>query len=78
MGPNTHSFLLCLLYFATFCFDNITAAWIQHNANAKLQAKMVWLKGLEQRWANNGARAECGPPQRFQWPAEAFTKYVQI
>jgi len=27
---------------------------------------------------NSGPRAKCGPPQRFQWPAEAFRKYVQI
>jgi len=33
---------------------------------------------LEQGWANSGPRAKCGPPQRFEWPAEAFRKYVQI
>jgi len=27
---------------------------------------------LKQRWAINGPRATRGPPQRFQWPAEAF------
>jgi len=36
------------------------------------------LIGLEQGWANSGPRAKCGPPLRFQWPAEAFRKYVQI
>jgi len=25
-----------------------------------------------------GARATCGPPQRFQWPAEAFKKNLHI
>ena len=25
-----------------------------------------------------GPRAVCGPPQRFQWPAEAFRKNLQI
>jgi len=29
---------------------------------------------LGQEWANSGPRAKFGPPQRFQWPAEAFTK----
>ena len=33
---------------------------------------------LDQGWTNSGPRAECGPPQRFQWPAEALRKYVQI
>ena len=33
---------------------------------------------LTQGWANSGPRAKCGPPQRFQWPAEGFRKYVQI
>jgi len=32
---------------------------------------------LAQGWANSGPRAKCGPPQRFQKPAEAFRKYVQ-
>jgi len=32
---------------------------------------------LSQGWANNGRRAKCGPPVRFQWSAEAFKKYVQ-
>jgi len=27
-----------------------------------------------QGWANSGPRAKCGPPQRFQWQAEAFSK----
>jgi len=27
---------------------------------------------LWQGWANSGPRAECGLPQRFQWPGEAF------
>ena len=25
-------------------------------------------------WANSGPLASCGPPQHFQWPAEAFKK----
>jgi len=29
---------------------------------------------LGQGWPNSGPLAKCGPPQRFQWPAEAFTK----
>jgi len=29
---------------------------------------------LYQWWANSGPRAKWGPPQRFQWPAEAFAK----
>jgi len=29
---------------------------------------------LRQGWAISGPRATCGPPQRFQWPAEAFRK----
>jgi len=29
---------------------------------------------VDQGWANSGPRATCGPPQRFQWPAEAFKK----
>jgi len=33
---------------------------------------------LGQGWANSGPRAKCGPPQRFEWPAEAFMKYGQI
>jgi len=27
---------------------------------------------LGQGRANSGPRAKCGPPKRFQWPAEAF------
>jgi len=33
---------------------------------------------LQQGWAISGPRAPCGPPQRFQWPAEAFKKKFQI
>jgi len=29
---------------------------------------------LAQGWAISGPLATCGPPQRFQWPAEAFGK----
>ena len=29
-------------------------------------------------WAVSGPRATCGPPQRFQWPAEAFRKNHQV
>jgi len=29
---------------------------------------------LEQGRANSSLRAKCGPPKRFQWPAEAFRK----
>jgi len=29
---------------------------------------------LEQGWENSSPRAECGPPQRFKWPAEAVKK----
>jgi len=29
---------------------------------------------LRYGWENNGPQAKCGPPERFQWPAEAFTK----
>jgi len=31
-----------------------------------------------QGWANSGPRVKCGPPQRFQWPAEAFGKYDNV
>jgi len=34
--------------------------------------------GLSQWWAISRPRATCGPPQRFQWPAEAYIKYHQI
>jgi len=33
---------------------------------------------LAQGWAISGPRATCGPPQRFQWPAKAFRKNLQI
>jgi len=33
---------------------------------------------IGQGWENSGPRAKYGPPQRFQWPAEAFSEYVQI
>ena len=33
---------------------------------------------LAQGWAISGPRATCGPPQRFQWPAEAFRKNHQV
>jgi len=33
---------------------------------------------LEQGWAISGLRATCGLLQRFQWPAEAFRKNLQI
>jgi len=32
---------------------------------------------LRSGWANSGPRAKCGPPQRFQWLAQAFTKIVK-
>jgi len=32
---------------------------------------------LGQGRANSGPRAKCGPPKRFQWPAEAFRKIFQ-
>jgi len=38
----------------------------------------VFVDSLAQVWANSGPRAKCGPPQRLQWPAEAFTKNLQI
>jgi len=33
---------------------------------------------LGQGWAISGPRTTFGPPQRFQWPAEAFRKIPQI
>jgi len=33
--------------------------------------------GLWQGWSNTAPQAKRGLPQRFQWPAEAFRKYVQ-
>ena len=33
---------------------------------------------LEQGWENSGPQAKCGSPQCFEWPAEAFRKYLQI
>jgi len=33
---------------------------------------------LTQEWAVSGPRATCDPPQRFQWPAEAFRKNHQV
>jgi len=32
---------------------------------------------LTQGWAISGPWATCGPPQRFQWPAEAFLKNIK-
>jgi len=29
---------------------------------------------LHMGWTINGSRVTCGPPQRLQWPAEAFRK----
>jgi len=31
---------------------------------------------LKQWWEISGPQATCGPPERFQWPAEAFMKNV--
>jgi len=31
-----------------------------------------------QRGPTTGRRAACDPPRRFQWPAEAFRKNLQI
>jgi len=39
--------------------------------------QMRWHKqvvDLSQEWAISGSRATCGPPQRFQWHAEAIRK----
>ena len=41
-------------------------------------AKFVSIDALYQGWAISGPRATCGPPQRFQWPVEAFRKDHQI
>jgi len=32
---------------------------------------------LYSRDAQTAARGPCGPPQRFQWPAEAFRKFFK-
>jgi len=37
-----------------------------------------WNIAIEQGWAISGSRATCGPPQRFQWPAEAFRNNHQV
>jgi len=43
-----------------------------------MQAIYCFIYRLGQRRAISGPRATCGPPQSFQWPAEAFRKNIQI
>jgi len=45
----------------------------------KLQViKKMKLNDLVQCGPTTGPRDACGPPQRYQWPAEAFRKNIQI
>jgi len=45
---------------------------MQHEVLLKVVFDSLW-----QGWAISGPRAKCGPPRRFQWPAEAFRKDLQ-
>jgi len=52
-----------------------TQSW-QQLANDRATWRRKIRDCVEQGWANSGPRVKCGPPQRFQWPAEALRKYI--
>ena len=69
-GGMRYRFAMNPMLHRTILRKSVTFAYVHLREN---KSKL----GLEQGWANSGPRAKCGPPQRFQWPAQAFRKIVK-
>ena len=84
--------LIKFLLFSLFCYGTVVRhlwqfrcifiAWECILVSSKISLdKLAFLAKsetrLEQWRANSGPRAKCGPPQRFQWLAQAFTKFFK-